>query len=253
MDKEIDLNDRKQSESTGKLRDIASTTSEVDRHITQRLYDVREAIDNHVGQIHTSVVENVKQTIKYLQNMQRSNKNISKRWSSSRKAVLLDPSMYKIRQLWDQAASLETESAERDFGVPIIYQPTESKTQITKLEPIKRNVQKMVKKEQMEPKEEQKSRLKLTKGEKDELMAILAKSHLLEEIPQLTRSDKKSVQTHSMTTSPSPLPPPVVKLILVDRKIERFKRQSPDNKMVNGPFFTFLSKFLMSILFRLFI
>lgn len=234
MDKEIDSNNRRQSESTGKL--MEKTTPELDRQIRHRLYDVRETINNHVQLIHTSVMENVKQTIKFLQNMQKSSDHITKRRSGNGKWVLLDPAMYKIRQLWDEVASTEEEYAENGFGTAFSYQPTESKTQITKLEPIRRNAQKVAKQERMEPKAEQKPRLKITKGEEEELMSILSKSHLLETLPRLTRNDEKIVKTSSKATSPT-LPPPVVTLTLIDRKIQRYRR-SADDKMVNGPLLT---------------
>lgn len=105
----------KQSVSTGKL----VNNSEWKYHIKQRLYDVREMIDNHVEQIHTSVTENVKQTIKYIQNVQKSNRTNQKtfkRPNGSKQTIKLDSSMLAMRQLWDQVASPE-ESMERDFGV----------------------------------------------------------------------------------------------------------------------------------------
>ena len=233
IDKEIDVNNRRQSVSTGKLMD---TTSALKMHINQRLYDVRETIDNHIEQIHSSVMENVKLTIKYIQMMQKSNKKISKRPNGGRNAVLLDPSMFTIRRLWDQVASPE-ESQERDFGIAIHYQPI-AKSEITKLEPIKQTIP-MEKKEQMKPTDENK--LRLTQGEQEELMAILTKTKLLETIPRMTRSDEK-IETSSMPTSHAPLQttPAILKLVLVDTKIERFKRQNPDDKMVNGPLLTFL-------------
>lgn len=79
--------------------------SEWKHHIKQHLYDVREMIDSHIEQIHTSITENVKQTIKYTQNVQRSHKNATKRPTGGRQMVKLDPSMFALRQLWDQVAS----------------------------------------------------------------------------------------------------------------------------------------------------
>lgn len=236
MDKEIDSNNRRQGESTGKLMD--KTTPELDMQIKHRLYDVRETINNHVQIIHTSVMENVKLTIKFLQKMQKSNKNITQRRSGNGKWVLLDPAMNKIRQLWDQVASTEEENAENGFGTAFSYQPTESETQITKLKPIRRNAQKIAKQERMEPKTEQKPRLKITKGEEEELMSILSRSHLLETMPRLTRNDEKLIKTSSKATL-STLPPPVVTLTLIDRRIQRYKRKA-DDKMVNGPLLTVL-------------
>lgn len=90
-----------QSVSTGKLMD----NSEWKPHIRQHLYDVREMIDSHIEQIHTSITENVKQTIKTIQNAQKCNKNLLKRPSGGAKMVKLNPSMLAISQLWDQVAS----------------------------------------------------------------------------------------------------------------------------------------------------
>lgn len=95
------MSDGTQSVSTGKLMD----SSEWTYHFKQHLYDVREMIDNHIEQIHTSVTENVMQTIKFIQNEQKSNKNIIKRPNGGKKTVKLDPSMFALRRLWDQVAS----------------------------------------------------------------------------------------------------------------------------------------------------
>lgn len=195
------------------------TTSGLKRHINQRLYDVRETIDNHIEQIHSSVMDNVKLTMKYIQKMQKNSKKTAKRRNSSRKPILMDPTMVAMGRIWEQVASSE-ESEERDIGVTIKYQPV---SQITKINQVKQIVP-MAKKEQMVANGENKPRL--TKGEEEELLAILAKSRLLQTLPSVSTSTTES--------------PAIMKLILVDTKVERFKRQNANDKMVNGPFLTFL-------------
>lgn len=118
----------KPSVSTGKLMD----NSEWKYHIKQHLYDVREMIDNHIEQIHASVTENVKQTIKFIQNEQKSNKNLMKRPNGGKQMVKLDPSMFAIRQLWDQAATPD-ESLDSPLQIINVRQ-TEFNSRITKAE-----------------------------------------------------------------------------------------------------------------------
>lgn len=222
IDREVDANHRRQSVSTGKLM---NTSSDFKLHMTERLYDVKETIDNHVKQIHTSVTENVKQTIKFIQNMQKSNKNILKRPNSGIKTVNLDPSMFAIRRLWDQVESPE-ELWQSHSGVASNYQPVQVHPQPRQMEQIKQ-IDKM---EYNEKAEEKKPRL--TKGEEaEELMARPAKSRQNESMPRLIRNIERTV-VRSM--SPPPAPTAMVKLVLVDTKIQRFKRQSTDDKMVNG-------------------
>lgn len=235
MDKEIDSNVRRQSDSTGNL--MSTITPELDRDIKLRLYDVKETIGNHVQLIHSSVMENVRLTIKFLQTLQKNNKNISKRRVSTGKAVLLDPSMYRIRQLWDEVATTEDEYVENNFGTTFSYQPTESKIQTTKLEPVRGNAQRKVENEHIGSMVEQKPHLKITKGEEKELMSIMSKSHLLETLPRLTRSNIKVIESRPTAITSPTLPPPVVTLTLIDRKVQRYKR-SADNKMVNDPLLT---------------
>lgn len=100
----------KPSVSTGKL----TKNSKWKHQIRQRLYDVNEMIDNHVERMHTSVTENVKQTIKFIQNAQKSSSR--KRPTGGRQTAKLDPSMYAIQRLWDQVASAE-ESEESDVAM----------------------------------------------------------------------------------------------------------------------------------------
>lgn len=91
--------------------------------IREKLFDVREMIDNHVENIHSSVTDNVKQTIKYIQQVQRSNQKLTK--PTSNRKIKLDPSLIPVRRLWDQVAS--PDDNESDFEVTIHYQP-ESET-----------------------------------------------------------------------------------------------------------------------------
>lgn len=87
--------------------------------IKERLYDVKEMIDNHVENVHTSVTENVKQTIKYVQKKQKTSQRMMKPQSKRHHTPKLDPSLNAVRRLWDQVASGETPSSE--FEVTLSY------------------------------------------------------------------------------------------------------------------------------------
>lgn len=103
--------------STGKL--ISRSGTSLKYNIKERLYDVREMIDNHVDNIHTSVTDNVKQTIKYVQHVQKHNEKLMK--PNTKRRVKLDPSLMAVKRLWDQVSSSET--TELDFDVDLHYQP----------------------------------------------------------------------------------------------------------------------------------
>lgn len=223
IDIETDANNRRQSVSTGKLMD---STSGLKMQIKQRLYDVRETIDNHNEQIHSSIMNNVKQTVKYIQSMQKSQRRITKHHDggAGKKATQLDPSMLIIRRIWDQVA-LDDES--NGFGNPFSHQPmTKSRKPSTKIEKIKKREKIIVKTEpeiEMDAKiasiEDKKPRV--TKGEAKELMEILEKSQLFDAVPgEISRNNQPM--------------PTTVKLTITNTTIHRFKRQNTDDKMVNG-------------------
>lgn len=113
IEKESKANQR--SATTGKLMDGLN----LKYTIREKLYDVREMIDNHVENIHSSVTDNVKQTIKYIQQVQRSNEKLKK--PRSNRKIKLDPSLIPVRRLWDQVASPDDEDS--DFDISINYQP----------------------------------------------------------------------------------------------------------------------------------
>lgn len=160
----------KQSVSTGKLME----NSQLKYHIKQRLYDVREMIDNHIDQMHTSVTENVKQTIKFMQNVQKTHRKPLKRpLTDSRRIAKLDPSMHAIQRLWDLVASSE-EFDERDL--------VEFKPRIIKGE------------------EEELNALRRTKGEQSDTNFILPKGNLMfinARIDRFKRQSGRQVNTDS--------------------------------------------------------
>lgn len=86
--------------------------------IREKLYDVREMIDNHVDSIHSSVTDNVKQTIKFVQNVQKTNDKLMK--ATTKRKVKLDPSLNAVRRLWDHVATPDI--SENNFDVSINYQ-----------------------------------------------------------------------------------------------------------------------------------
>ncbi|XP_055297037.1 uncharacterized protein LOC129565823 [Sitodiplosis mosellana] len=112
IDDEID---GQKSASTGKL--ITRSGMNLKYSVKEKLYDVREMIDNHVENIHSSVTDNVKQTIKFVQKMQKTNEKLSQ--TNTKQKVKLDPSLIPVRRLWDQIASPENTGS--DFDVDLNY------------------------------------------------------------------------------------------------------------------------------------
>lgn len=111
-----DESDGQKSASTGKL--ITRSGLNLKYSVKEKLYDVREMIDNHVENIHSSVTDNVKQTIKYVQKMQKTDEKLMQ--TNTKRKVKLDPSLVPVRRLWDQVAS--PESSDDDFDVDLNYQ-----------------------------------------------------------------------------------------------------------------------------------
>lgn len=116
-----DESDDQKSASTGKL--ITRSEMNLKYTVKEKLYDVREMIDNHVENIHSSVTDNVKQTIKHIQNVQKSNGKLMK--TNTKHKVKLDPSLIPVRRLWDQVAS--PENMDSDFDVELNYHPEPEK------------------------------------------------------------------------------------------------------------------------------
>lgn len=173
--------------------------TELRYHMKQRLYELQETIDNHVEQMHTSVTESVKKTLRFIQIMQRNNKNIRKRPVNT-DLVKLDPSIFVVRRLWNQVALANDPSNANDFNVAFSYQPRNSRSQTTKL---------------TKHKKEEKKRPRLTKGEEEEIGARVPRS-----------GEQSNRNSHwSPTTS-------MVKVIVINAEIGRFKRKAVDGKMV---------------------
>ncbi|XP_031625443.1 uncharacterized protein LOC116342091 [Contarinia nasturtii] len=115
LNREIGERTGQNSASTGKL--LTRSGMNLKYTMKEKLYDVREMIDNHVENIHSSVTENVKQTIGYLQSLQKTNKKLMKTIVKSN--VKLDPSLNAVKRLWDQVASPEHKHS--DFDVELNY------------------------------------------------------------------------------------------------------------------------------------
>lgn len=164
IEKEPILNPGQKSASTGKLMDGLN----LKYTIREKLYDVKEMIDNHVEDIHSTVTDNVKQTIKYIQRVQQTNEKLMK--SGSGQKVKLDPSLAKVRRLWDQVAA--PDQSDSDFDVSLNYQP-----------------------------ETETPNMKLVK------------------MPRLTRGEELEI----ITMAPPP-PSKKPKVMIIDTKLERFRR-----------------------------
>ncbi|XP_031625591.1 uncharacterized protein LOC116342211 [Contarinia nasturtii] len=110
MDQDIKRSDQNGA-STGKL--LTRSGINLKYTVKEKLYDVREMIDNHVENIHSSVTENVKQTIGYIQKWQKSNGKLMKR--NGKHKVKLDKSLDGVKRLWDQVTSAEHTDFDVDY------------------------------------------------------------------------------------------------------------------------------------------
>lgn len=213
----------KESENATKL--LQSKRSEMDAepgsemraHMKERLYEIREMIDNHVEQIHTTITDGAKETLRFIQLMQRNNQNKRPRPIST-DVVKLDPSLFNVRRLWDQVAAEDASLNGNNFDVSLNHQPRKSRSQMLKEQRTT---------EPPQQKKEVKKKPRLTKGEEEEILARLTKDNDDQEImAAISRSDDQSSNENSKSS-----PTSMVKLIMVNAKIDRFKRKS---KTVNG-------------------
>lgn len=107
------------SESTGKL--MHRSAKSIKHEISKKMYDVKEMIDKHIDDMHSSVTDNAKETIKFVQYMQKTDTKLMKRQSEKKKtkSIKLDPSLNFLKRLWDQVAAQDSDSSE--FAVALKY------------------------------------------------------------------------------------------------------------------------------------
>lgn len=235
----------KESEDTSKQ--LQSKMSEMDEEfgselkvrMKERVYELREMIDNHVEQIHTSITENAKQTIRFIQKMQKM--YVKKRLRPiSHDVSKMDPSMFVLRRLWDQVAA-ENESSSSsadDFDVALSYQPqnTRSKKREEEIEDEQQTT------ESTRQKKPRKKGPRLTKGEEeaadDEENTTLRISR--DDDQQIEARISRDDDENSRSSFPS-----TVKFVMVNTKVDRFKRRAKkvDGKMVNRRLHTLLLRF----------
>lgn len=207
--------------------------SELKTRMKERVYELREMIDKHVEQIHTSVTENAKQTIKFVQMMQKN--YVKKRTPRpiSTEVAKMDPSMFILRRLWDQVAAENEAPASNgddapssntdDYDVAFNYQPRNSRSK-------KANEQQQST-ELTEQKKPRKKRPRLTKGEEEaeaeaeeEEEIRISRSRDDQQIEaRISRNDDEDANRNS--------PSSTVKVVMVNAKVDRFKRKA---KKVNG-------------------
>lgn len=240
---------------------------ELRTHMKERLYEIRVMIDEHIELIHTSITENAKQTLKFIQMILRTNKHIRKRPIGTEIAKL-DPSMFAVRRLWDQVAaedeSLSSSNA-NDFDVTFNYQPRNARSKTSKKQqnnkPTEKNMEQKEKPEKRKQKveerkqkiedrkgktEEQEKKPRVTKGEAleeaEKIMALITKHHGNNQ--QIMARISKGGEQINNETSQSP-PSSMVELIMVNAKVDRFKRKTltVNGKMVNHRFQTLLFRF----------
>lgn len=225
--------------------------AELRSEMKERLYEIRVMIDEHVEQIHSSITENAKQTLKFIQMMLSTNKSIRRR-PIGNEIAKLDPSMFVVRRLWDQVAAENESLNAGDFDVAINYQPRNSRSQkksskqpTTKAVEQKKaqrkedtEVQKKVQKDKPEERKakskEQKKKPRITKGEAveeaEKIMAFITKHDdklIIKRIP-------KEGEQFNNETSQTP-PSSMIELIMVNAKLDRFKRNTVtiSDKMVS--------------------
>lgn len=253
---------------------------ELRTHMKERLYEIRVMIDEHVEEIHASITENAKQTLKFIQMILRANKHIRKRPIGTEIAKL-DPSMFAVRRLWDQVAaedeSSSSSSNSNDFDVTFNYQPRSTRSKMTKEQqtnkPMEKNMEqkeKPVKRkqkpeernqkaeerkqntEERKPKteerkqkaeerkertEERKNKPRITKGEAvdeaEKIMALISKDDNQQMMALISK-----VGEHINNETSQLLPSKMVELIMVNAKVDRFKRKTltVNGKMVNYRF-----------------
>lgn len=125
MEKEMGVNDDRKTVPTGKL--VKRTNQRIKHEMVKRLHDVKNMIDSHIDDIHSSIMYNVRQTIKYIQT-ERNNKPelqmgqlLSSKFSLKPKKV--HPSLKDLDRIWNQVAK-DRDSSE--FAVEFKY-PKQSK------------------------------------------------------------------------------------------------------------------------------
>lgn len=121
IDRDSVERDGQKNASTGKL--ITRSGMSLKYTVKEKLYDVREMIDNHMDNIHESVIGNVKQTIRYIQNVQKRSGKLMK--TNDKHKVKLDSSLSAVRRLWEQVASHE--HIDSDFDVILNYNERQPK------------------------------------------------------------------------------------------------------------------------------
>lgn len=112
--------DGHKNESTGKL--MHRSTKSIKHEISKKMYDVKEMIDKHIDDMHSSVTDNAKETIKFVQSMQKTDAKLMKRQSEKKtKSIKLDPSLNSLKRLWDQVAAQNSDSDSSEFSVALKY------------------------------------------------------------------------------------------------------------------------------------
>lgn len=126
IDKE--MNGENDDRKSGKL--VLGTKKSLKYQMVEKLNDVKDMIDSHVDNIHSSVMNNAQQTIEYVQTVQKTIPELSKSKTTNKfesKPVKLHPSLKDIDRLWNQVAQVRDVS---EFGVSFRY-PERSQPKIT--------------------------------------------------------------------------------------------------------------------------
>lgn len=78
---------------------------DLEYEINEKLNDIKRTIDMHLDDIHSSVMENAKQTIEYVQTIQKANPQLFKAQTTTKiktQPIKLNPSLNGLDRLWNQ-------------------------------------------------------------------------------------------------------------------------------------------------------
>lgn len=112
---------------TGKL--VQRSEKSMKYEMVEKLNDVKEMIDRHMSEIHSSVTTNAERTVKFIQLLQKSNANLTApNRNDKKKAIQLNPALSGLLQIWNQ---LKPENPSPDVSVSFEFGDSSEKRSTT--------------------------------------------------------------------------------------------------------------------------
>lgn len=112
------------------------STHRTDKHLeyemSEQLDDVKDMIDRHIDDIHSAVMKNVRETIEYVQVMQKTDPQLSATLSKNKMKLQkrkLSPALKDLDRLWKQVATKRYDSDE--FSISFRYPERSSRIKST--------------------------------------------------------------------------------------------------------------------------